>query len=133
MSDNKEIVNNNGLINKDADSEKSIKQLLTQEFIKSPDKTEGFNNIFEIFEIFSGIYGDNWNRQYENETARDTWAVILWEIDKKTLIKATKDAMEKHQRFPPNLAEFKSLCDSNKKASNIENTYKRLPTGQNKK
>lgn len=128
----KSIVNSqNGLINKE--EELGLQQLLARDCIKTKDKKDGFNNIQELFKIMSSSYGDNWNRQYENDSARDVWALMLWEKEKKTILDAIKKSFTKNKRFPPNLVEFLDICDeielNGNKASKVETIYKRLDRG----
>lgn len=124
MSDNKELVPQEKI-----EQNKSLQELFAKEMIQTPDKKDGFNNISELFKLMSSIYGDSWNRQYENDSSRDVWAIVLWEKQKQTILNAVKVCMNKHQKFPPNLAQFQSICEeieSDEGKDGVEKFYKRL-------
>lgn len=115
------------------DENLTLQQMLAKDCIQTPDKKDGFNNIAELFKIMSASYGDNWNRQFENDAARDVWSLMLWERDKRTILDAIKVSFNTSKRFPPNLVEFSSICDElelkSKNIPKVETIYKKLNKG----
>lgn len=109
---------------------KSLQEIFAKDMIKNPNKKDGFNNIAELFKIMSASYGDNWNRQYNSDTVRDVWAIVLWEKDKSTILEAIKIAFLEYKKFPPNLVEFTEICEKieshDNKKSKVEQLYNRL-------
>lgn len=113
------------LINED--NQQSISSILSKELIPENkiEKKDVFNNVAEVFNLFGSIYGENWLRQFNNDNTRDVWAIFLWKYEKKIISDAIIKSVNDYKNFPPNLAQFKEICEN---CITIETSslYKRL-------